>query len=216
MGVNKKDQIRAMLQTPAVTAKWRGAVGRDWTADDIDELYRIVTPLLVEAAAAHSALVPGLLDAVAWLRGRGIKVGATTGYFREAAEACYTAAKQQGYKPDYTICGDEVPAGRPAPWMMFRVMETLSVYPPTTVVKIGDTIADIEEGLNAGAWAVGIVDSSSGMGLTEAELTALPPDEREARREELRTAFLDAGADAVIDDYTDLPDLIDALNQQLG
>ena len=95
-------------------------------------------------------------------------------------------------------------------------METLGVYPPTTVAKIGDTVADIEEGLNAGAWAVGVVDGSSLMGLTEAELAALPDDEKEARREAVRQTFLDAGADAVIDTFADLPDLIDALNQQLG
>ena len=49
----------------------------------------------------------------------------------------------------------------------------------------------------------------------EAEVAALSNDEREARREAVRAKFLAAGADAVIDNYDDLPDLITALNQQL-
>lgn len=216
MGVHKKDHIRAMLEAPAVAEKWRAAAGRPSTPADVDELYRLVTPMQVEAAAAHAALVPGLLDAVAWLRGRGIKIGATTGYFREAAEVCYAAAKRQGYEPDFTICADEVPGGRPAPWMVFRAMEALGVYPPTAVAKIGDTVADVEEGLYSGAWAVGLVDSSNEMGLTEAEFAALSESDREARREAVREKFLAAGADAVIDNYGDLPDLIGALNEQLG
>ena len=65
-----------------------------------------------------------------------------------------------------------MPAGRPAPWMIFRCMEALNVYPPAAVVKVGDTVIDIEDGLNAGAWSVGVVDSSNEMSLTAAELAA--------------------------------------------
>jgi phosphonoacetaldehyde hydrolase len=34
--------------------------------------------------------------------------------------------------------------------MVFRVMETLGVYTPAAMVKVGDTVPDIHEGLNAG------------------------------------------------------------------
>ena len=33
--------------------------------------------------------------------------------------------------------------------------QALGVYPPEAIVKIGDTIPDIDEGLNAGAWTIG-------------------------------------------------------------
>lgn len=215
MGLHKKEHIRKMFQTPSVAEKWRAVSSQDWTEADVEDLYQLVTPMQIEAAKLHSTLVPGTVEAMAHLRSQGIKIAATTGYFHAAAEVCYEAGRQQGYEPDFSICADEVPSGRPAPWMIFRAMEALGVYPATQVVKIGDTAADIREGLNAGAWSVGIVDSSSEMGLTPEELAALSDDEREARREVVRSSFLDTGADATIDTFADLPDLITALNEQL-
>src|SRR5262249_44028154 len=98
-------------------------------------------------------------DTVTELRKRGIKIGTTTGYFRQAAEVVFAEARAQGYEPDLNVLPDDVPAGRPYPWMIFRLMEELEVYPPAAVVKIGDTIHDIYEGLNAGAWRVGVLQS---------------------------------------------------------
>ena len=115
MGVHKKDHIRAMLETPDVADKWRAAAGRDWAEADVEDLYRLVTPLQVEAASRVRGPVPGLRDALAKLGGRGIKIAATTGYFREAAEACYTRRRTAGVRAGLrrsapTTCR---PAGRP-------------------------------------------------------------------------------------------------------
>lgn len=216
MGLHKKDHIRAVLRTEGGSAKWRAATGRDWTEADVDDLYRDVTPRLIAAVEQYSALVPGVTALVTELRAKGLKIAATTGYFREAANAVLAAAKRQGYEPDFSICADDVPAGRPAPWMIFHCMEALNVYPPAAVLKIGDTVTDIEDGRNAGCWSVGMVDSSNEMGLTEAELTALPEAEQEARREVIRDRYRAAGAHAALDDLSFVPELIDALNAQLA
>ena len=149
MGLHKKDHLRAMLRTEAVGAKWREAVGRDWTETDVEELYRDVTPRQVEAAEQHSELISGVPVLVSLLRAAGLKIAATTGYFRAAADVVLAATKCQGYEPDFAICADDVPAGRPAPWMIFRCMEALGVYPPAAVLKVGDTVVDIEDGRNA-------------------------------------------------------------------
>lgn len=215
MGFHKKDHIRAMLRTESVGTKWKAAAGRDWTEEDVEELYRAVTPLQIEAAAKYSELVPGVVEAVAELRARGIKVAATTGYFREAADVVLAAAKRQGYEPDFNICADDVPAGRPAPWMIFRCMEALNVYPPAAVLKIGDTCIDIEDGRNAGCWSIGVVDSSNEMGLTREELSALPLPELEARRERVRRRYRDADAHVILGQLSELPAVIVELNTRL-
>jgi phosphonoacetaldehyde hydrolase len=215
MGLHKKDHIRELLRTPTIAARWHSAVGRDWTEADVEGLYRDVTPRQVAAVEVCSALIPGVCECVARLRACGIKVAATTGYFREAAAAVLAAAKRQGYEPDCAICADDVPAGRPAPWMIFRAMEVLGVYPPAAVVKVGDTLVDIEDGLNAGAWSVGVVDSSSEMGLAEAEFARLSEAERGERRAAVRERVLAAGAHAVIDTLPELPALVDRLNASL-
>ncbi len=216
MGLHKKDHIRAMLRTESVGGKWRAATGRDWTEADVDALYRDVTPRQVEAAAKYSVLIAGVPGVMSELRAKGIKIAATTGYFREAAEVVLAAAKRQGYAPDFNICADDVPAGRPAPWMIFRCMEALNVYPPAAVVKVGDTVIDIEDGRNAGCWSVGVIDSSNEMGLSEAEVNALPEAELSARREAIQERYRAARAHAAIADINKLPALLTELNAQLA
>jgi phosphonoacetaldehyde hydrolase len=215
MGLHKKDHIRAMLNMKSVAAKWRLAVGRDWGESDVDELYRDVTPRQLEAIKAHGKLIASVPEVVAELRSRGIKVASTTGYFREASALVLEAARQQGYVPDFAICADDVAAGRPAPWMIFRCMETLGVYPPSAVVKVGDTVVDIEDGLNAGCWSVGVVDSSNEIGLSDAELRALSPAVRDTLGNRVRERFRSAGAHAVLTEISELPELIERLNQRL-
>ncbi len=215
MGLHKKEHIREMLRGEAVAAKWRAAVGRDWTDADVEELYRDVTPRQVEAAQLYSALIPGVLEVVAELRRRGIKIAATTGYFLAAAEVVLDAGRRQGYAPDFAICADDVPAGRPAPWMIFRCMEALGVYPPAAVVKVGDTSVDIEDGCNAGCWSVGVVDSGNEVGLSAAEFAALRPDERAVLRARAHSLFNRDGAHAVVNELAELLALVDSLNNRL-
>ncbi|MEO2088963.1 MAG: phosphonoacetaldehyde hydrolase [Gemmataceae bacterium] len=198
---------------PAVGERWRAAHGRPWAEADVERLYQAVTPKQVEAARTHSQLIAGVVECVAELRRCGIKIAATTGYFREAAEVVYAAAREQGFVPDFAICADEVPQGRPAPWMIFRAMEATGVYPPEAVVKVGDTVIDIEDGRNAGVWSVGVVDSSNEMGLSEAEFAALTPGERDRLRAAVRSRFTAASADAVIHTLADLAAQIDKLSR---
>jgi phosphonoacetaldehyde hydrolase len=216
MGRAKKDHIREILRTRGVGIRWRAAVGRHWTDADVEELYRDATPRQVEAAKLYSTLIPGVTDCIALLRERGIKIAATTGYFREAAAVVLEAAARQGYVPDFNTCADDVPAGRPAPWMIFRCMEALDVYPPSAVVKVGDTVIDIEDGRNAGCWSVGVIDSSNEMGLSADEFAALSVPERRSRRAAVSARYIEAGAYGILDTLAELPGLIDDINAQLA
>jgi phosphonoacetaldehyde hydrolase len=208
MGLHKRDHLRALLQMPAVASRWRTAHSRDWSERDLDRLYKDFIPLQLEVIAQHSRLVPGLLKCVEQLRGRGIKIGATTGYFQEAADRVYQLAAGQGFVPDACLCAEEVPEGRPAPWMIYRIMERLEVYPPRAVVKVGDTVPDIHEGLNAGVWSVGVTEASSDVGCAEEEWAALAPEDRRRRLAATRAKLVDAGAHAAIDSLSELPALI--------
>src|SRR5437868_5685566 len=107
MGLPKKEHLRALLQLPDLAARWRQVHGRVANAQDLESLYNDFIPLQLEALDRHSQLVPGLLDCVAELRRRGIRLGATTGYFRQAAERVSAAARQQGFVPDFAICAEE-------------------------------------------------------------------------------------------------------------
>ena len=213
MGLHKKDHLHALLRQPEVSQRWKRTAGRTWNEKDLEALYNTFIPIQLETVAEHAQIVPGLLECVEALRRRDIRIGATTGYFRAAAERVYDAARRQGFVPDCALCADDVSLGRPAPWMIFRIMETVGVYPPCTVVKVGDTVPDIEEGRNAGAWSVGVTRSSSAVGCTEEELAALSEPQRQAKLDDARRQFLDARAHAVIDALADLPSLVDQFSR---
>jgi phosphonoacetaldehyde hydrolase len=216
MGLDKKDHIRALLRLPEVSRRWHARHGRDATDNDIDGLYVDFRQLQLGVIDDFARLVPGLLDVVDVLRKRGIAIGATTGYFRAAAERVYRAAAAQGYRPDHCVCAEEVSAGRPAPWMVFRIMETLGVFPSAAVVKVGDTAPDIGEGLAAGAWSVGVLRSSSGVGCTEEEWKTLASAERARRLAACREKLLAEGAHAVVETLAELPAVLDDFDARLG
>jgi phosphonoacetaldehyde hydrolase len=215
MGAAKIDHLRALLELPELSDQWQTRHGRGWDESDVARIYRDdYVPLQMETIARHDRLVPGLLPAVAALRDRGIKLATSTGYFREAARLVFDSASRQGYARDLDVLPDEVPAGRPAPWMIFHAMETLGVYPPSSVVKVGDTPIDIAEGRNAGAWSVGVIASSNEVGLSEEAWAALPDRERRAIVESVRSKFEQAGAHAAIETLAELPGLIADLERR--
>ncbi|HEY4312032.1 MAG TPA: phosphonoacetaldehyde hydrolase [Pirellulales bacterium] len=209
MGLGKRDHIKSLLNTPRIGQLWQSKHGRAWTEKDLDQIYNEqFIPRQLASVRDHCELIPGLLDVVAWLRDRGIKIGTSTGYFAEAARLTYAAAAEQGYTPDHNVTPGDVAAGRPAPWMIYRNMEALGVYPPSAVLKIGDTVPDIEEGLAAGCWSVGVTHTGSDVGLTAKQLAALAPAERETRIDRAQTRLVQAGAHLVIPSIKEVPTLI--------
>ena len=80
------------------------------------------------------------------------------------------------------------------------------------VVKVGDTLADIREGVNAGVWSVGLITGSNEMGLTEEEYNRCPTDELAKMKADVRRRMLDAGAHRVLDNIRELPAYIAELN----
>lgn len=212
MGMNKRDHLVAMLSDPSIAARWESANTSPWTDSDVDTMYEEFIPLQLQAIEQHAELVPDLLDVVSQLRDCGLKIGGTTGYFQSAAEAVARRAAQQGFTPDMNMCADDVPQGRPAPWMIYRIMERLGVFPPSTVVKVGDTTMDIQAGLSAGCWSVGVCDSSSVTGLSQPEFAALSDSEKSDQLSRSAETFRSAGCHAVISSIRELPALIDRLN----
>ena len=89
------------------------------------------------------------------------------------------------------------------------------VYPPRSVVKVGDTVVDMQEGRNAGAWSVGILTGSNLLGLSQEEYEAMDSAELEKRKEKATERYREAGADLVIDSIWELPAAIEELNRRL-
>jgi len=116
------------------------------------------------------------------LRRSGIKVALDTGYPPDIQQGL---VKFLGLGPavDSYISSYEVAEGRPYPYMIHKLMERTGVMDCRNVVKVGDSVRDIEMGRNAGCGlVVGVLSGADSA-------------------EEL----LGAGADVIVDVITDLP-----------
>ena len=215
MGMLKIDHIRTMLAMPGVKARWESAHGRVPTDADAEAIYRDFEPALFSVLENHCEVKPGLLEALAALRAQNLRIGSTTGYTKKMMAVVERLAREAGYAPEVVATAEDVGGfGRPWPFMVFKNMRELELPAVRAVVKVGDTVSDIREGVAAGVWSVGVVDGSSVMGLTRVEFEALTPEAREAERSRVRRVFEEAGADAVINDLTELPALIGRLDEE--
>ncbi len=216
MGMAKRDHIAAVMAIDRVAEAWRCRHGRASTSEDIDDLYQLFGPLLDDALQDHGTVIAGVVDTVASLRRRGLKIAASTGYYREAAEVVARAAAAQGYIPDASLSASDVPAGRPAPWMIFRLMERLAVFPPPAVVNVGDTIIDMHTASNAGVWAVGVARTGNLCGLSHDEFARLDDRVASALVDSARRQLTAAGAHYVIDSVAELEPVIDEIQARLA
>lgn len=215
MGRFKLDHIRDILADEAVATAWAATHGRPPADADAQRLYASFGPTQEVAILEHAGLIAGVAEVVEACRQLGLRIGSTTGYPRAAGAVAAREAARQGYAPDAIVCSDEVPAGRPAPWMVFRNLELLDVYPPWRVVKVGDTPVDILEGLNAGTWTIGVTRTGNLVGRSEAELEALEPPIRDALIGEAGATLVAAGADAIVPSVAELLPVLDELDRRI-
>ena len=213
MGMLKIDHIRAMLAGERIRAEWERVHGHAPDEGDVQALYIPYEERLLSILDGFAAPKPHVLDAVAELRSMGVKIGSTTGYNDKMMAIVEPCAAERGYRPDFSVTPDAVGGhGRPYPYMIFRNMEALGCSDVRRVAKVGDTVADVREGLAAGVISIAVVEGSSEMGLSEAEYEALGPAEKDAICERVAVTFRSAGADAVIRNMSELPALLAQLS----
>ncbi len=205
MGTHKREHIRRMTLIPEIHASWSAEKGAAVTDVDIDRMYAAMAPLALKVLPRFSEPIPGVIDAIAAVRSRGIRVGSCTGYTRAMLDVVSDAAAKHGYRPDVAVASTEVSEGRPAPFLPREVAKRLGAWPAETCVVVGDTVPDVKSGRAAAMWAIGIAATGNAVGLNARALAALSAAERESRVSPAREALYDAGAHLVIDSVADLP-----------
>ncbi|HBY62414.1 MAG TPA: 2-aminoethylphosphonate:pyruvate aminotransferase [Solibacterales bacterium] len=208
MGLHKRSHIEALLRLPHVAAALPEA--------DLDALYAEFIPLQTSILAEHADLVPGVEQTLAALSARGIKTGATTGYNSEMMAVLAPLAAARGFRPDTSVAADQVPQGRPAPWMALQAAFCLEAWPLHACVKVGDTPADIDEGRNAGMWTVGVTLTGNEAGLGREEVMALDADALAALHRRAARRLEAAGAHFVIPGVESLPPVIDEIERRIA
>ncbi|MDR0436851.1 MAG: phosphonoacetaldehyde hydrolase [Bacteroidales bacterium] len=216
MGMAKIEHVRQLLRMKRINSEFQRIYGRDWTEDDVVNLNRSFEKYLFATLTDYTTPIPRVIETVDLLRKKGLKIGSTTGYTRAMMNIVEPSAKAKGYFPDNCITPDGLPKGRPAPFMIYRNMIDLNVQDTDCIVKVGDTIEDIREGLNAKVWSIGVVIGSNELGLTEADINDFPEVELQEKMTAVRSKMTEAGAHFVMDTFDELPKIIEHINSKLA
>ena len=99
--------------------------------------------------------------------------------------------------------------------MVISNMQQARVFPPEAVVKIDDTKPGIAEGLNAGTWTIGLSKTGNEVGLNEKELAALTAEQVKRKVEIAADDLAKSGAHYVVESISDVPPVIDEIEQRL-
>lgn len=217
MGIAKRDHIGAILVLPRVRKAWEMKHGAPPVEADLDALYTDFLPKQLECLGRYSGVIAGVPGTAEGLRARGIRIGSTTGYTRTMLDFLIERGREQGLAPDCAICPQDVTGGgRPRPWMCYLNAIRLEVSPLWAMIKIGDTPSDIEEGLNAGMWTIGITRTGNEAGLNEEEWNSATVPEQAALIEHAKKRLLDAGAHYLVESAGECLDTIDEIAGRLA
>ena len=142
MGADKHEAIRALI-------------GGEPAAETVSSAHEDFRARL-QAAYAERPPEPfaGVPELFASLRAAGVRLALTTGFERAIAEPLLASVGWDDGTLDALVCADEVAAGRPAPYMIFRAMERCGVHRTDRIAVAGDTVLDLRAGTNSGAAVV--------------------------------------------------------------
>jgi phosphonatase-like hydrolase len=104
--------------------------------------------------------VDGAEETFEWLRAHDVKVALSTGFERALAALLL---RMVGWEKslDVVVCNEDVPRGRPAPYMVFRAMEWTGCECVHRVAVVGDTVSDLRAADNAGVrWCIGVLSGA--------------------------------------------------------
>mmetsp|Transcript_23069 Transcript_23069/g.80414 ORF Transcript_23069/g.80414 Transcript_23069/m.80414 type:complete len:320 (-) Transcript_23069:213-1172(-) len=189
MGLLKDKQITLELvgdKDSPVRALFKEKLGRDPTDEDAAAAYKLFLesgPELLdgpdEDGGRCTDLLPHTLAAQEVIKGRGLKIGGTTGFPKVLSDHLLRRGKEQGWAPDVWVAGDELPGSlgvRPSPHMNWLNLQRAGVAFPWLGVFADDTEAGCRAAVNAGCWVIGVYDSSTHNGAENAAAWRRTPE----------------------------------------
>ena len=116
----------------------------------------------------------GTTDLFEYLHKKEVKVVLNTGYDQYTATKLLSKLQwEKGREYDLLVTADDVEKGRPHPDMILHAMKELNMPNVESVIKIGDSIIDIEEGKSAGCkYTLGVTTGAH----TREQLESAAPD----------------------------------------
>jgi phosphonatase-like hydrolase len=155
------EQVNAVRGASKRQAAWELIPDGPERAATAERAYAAFKRHLARQYATSVRAIPGAVETFAWLRERSIRIALNTGFDREITDLLLAALKWKEGIADAVVCGDEVPRGRPAPYLIFRCLEATQTLNVNQIAVVGDTTLDLQAGSNAGArWNIGVLSGA--------------------------------------------------------
>jgi phosphoglycolate phosphatase-like HAD superfamily hydrolase len=135
-GTNKRDAIKTLLN--------KTETGSEHLVDAIFNSFIENVGENISNFEEHSALP----ELISFLRTRNVLVGVGSGLPDSVFQVLFDHLNWQRHAFEYVNVFENFSTGRPAPDMIFDMCQRLSID-KSSFLKVGDTVADIEEGINA-------------------------------------------------------------------
>lgn len=221
MGISKYDHIKSLVHLPRVSSQLN-IVRKELGVTHDDELYPLLYQKYLhfqaESARKWCHPISGVPLVLCKLQEQGIFVGTTSGFPQRICNIVIENLHKDGifcFSVRNVLGSDSVPNGaRPNPGLINELMLRQYITNPRSVIKVGDTVADIKEGKNAGVWTVAVTETSSDLEVTRQEYNRLNAIQKKEANEYLSNKFYYEGADYVIRDISELPEIIKGINSQ--
>jgi len=153
-----------------------GRKGVEFTEENVEYIHNIFMTEMVRfyTTSPEVEALPGAEDLFIYLKEKGINVALNSGFPRLIVDAIVDRMQwiEKGYI-DYVIASDEVEKGRPFPDMIHQLMKMASVENTKEVIKVGDTMVDVQEGRMTGC---GLVVSVTTGAYSKEQLIQYNPD----------------------------------------
>ena len=97
-------------------------------------------------------------------------LAARRGASKRAVFEDFAARVERDPERDTVVGADDVPVGRPAPFLIYRAMMDLEVLDVASVAVVGDTTLDLRSAANARAgWGIGVLSGAHDLSTLGAE-----------------------------------------------
>ena len=222
MGIRKDLHIAKLLQMPHIQYEFQKLYGRPSEKRDIDNFVEQLTAIQLKIIPQYCHLIPTVLSTMETLRKQNIKFS-SSGFTTQIINSIQNTLDNKLYFDTIMTEDDFSPEDLhlsypPKPFMIWGNLQKLNAWPIESVVKVDDTLAGIQEGLNAGCWSVGITDYSTYMNINSVEEWDLMDEEEKLqRRQYVRQKILnESGAHYVIQKFNELLPVITDINHRLS
>lgn len=179
-GMEKRDAIQSILNEVHESNESTNTKANV----SVDLLFKDFKFFLNQSLSSIKNEIPGTTEVFQKLKSTGAKIAVGSGFPHSVVETI-TDTLNWSSLVDFVCSAEKAGHGRPHPAMIHSAIKFFGIMDPRSVVKVGDTKVDVEEGKNAGCWTIAVLTGTQS-----------------------REFIAESKPDFIINSIADLPDLL--------